>query len=165
MKQEDTIYENQFYKLLDEIKILFFPDKWGTTLFDYSKNELMAITFIYRKNKVNISEIADYLMSPLNTVTGVINRLEKKGIVQRIRDKDDKRIVNISLTEKGLNEYNQGKESVIYYFKEIYSDLSEEERQAIFKVFTKVLKVISTDKKKKEEKNETGKRIKKITIE
>ncbi len=35
------------------------------------------------------------------TVTGVLNRLEKRGLIQRIRRSDDRRAVNVSITEAG----------------------------------------------------------------
>ncbi len=76
-KKEDVFFENLFYNYLDQMKFLFFPDKWSSISLDYSKNELLSIVFIYRKESVNMSEIAEYINAPLNTVTGVINRLEK----------------------------------------------------------------------------------------
>ncbi len=35
------------------------------------------------------------------TVTGVLNRLEKRGLIQRIRRSDDRRAVNVSITDAG----------------------------------------------------------------
>jgi DNA-binding MarR family transcriptional regulator len=40
-------------------------------------------------------------VSPSN-VTGIIDRLEKKGLVERVRQKGDRRVTLITLTEAGL---------------------------------------------------------------
>lgn len=164
-KDINSFYEDQFYQYLDELKFLFFPDKWDTNLLDYSKNELLAIMFIYRQGNVNMSEIAEYLGAPLNTVSGVINRLEKKTIVQRIRDAKDKRIVNISLTEEGINLFNTEKKEIIFYFQKIYNSLSEEEIATVMSVFTKVMKVLKEGTGKESIEEKKVKRIKKIVIE
>ncbi len=117
------------------MKFLFFPDKWSSISLDYSKNELLSIVFIYRKESVNMSEIAEYINAPLNTVTGVINRLEKKQIVERKRDLKDKRVVNIILTQKGKQLYEEEKKEIIYYVKEVYKSLTEEEKKSNYDYF------------------------------
>ena len=46
-------------------------------------------------------ELTKYLNLNSSTVTGIINRLEKKGFVARLPKKNDKRITNIALTSLG----------------------------------------------------------------
>jgi DNA-binding MarR family transcriptional regulator len=36
-----------------------------------------------------------------STVTGIIDRLEQKGLVCRLRDSPDRRVITIQLTERG----------------------------------------------------------------
>ncbi len=164
-EKEDVFFETLFYDYLDEIKFLFFPDKWSSISLDYSKNELLAIVFIYRKENVNMSEVADYINAPLNTVTGVINRLEKKQIVERKRDLKDKRVVNISLTPKGKESFNEEKKEIIYYVKEIYKSLTEEEKRSIMIIAGKVISILKSDKTKTSKEEQKEKRVRKIIIE
>ncbi|EJO5346347.1 MarR family transcriptional regulator [Clostridium botulinum] len=164
-KKEDLFFEKLFYNYLDQIKFLFFPDKWSSISLDYSKNELLSIVFIYRKESVNMSEVAEYINAPLNTVTGVINRLEKKQIVERKRDSKDKRVVNIALTSKGKKLYEEEKNEIIYYVKEIYKSLTEEEKKSLMIIAGKIISVLKSDKIKGNGKRRKGKRVRKITIE
>jgi DNA-binding MarR family transcriptional regulator len=46
-------------------------------------------------------EIRKFLNLNSSTVSGIINRLEKKGLLARLPKSGDKRVVNISLTSKG----------------------------------------------------------------
>lgn len=46
-------------------------------------------------------DIKDFLSLNSSTVTGIINRLEKKGHLARLPKKDDKRVTYIALTSKG----------------------------------------------------------------
>ena len=71
--------ENIIFNYIDEFKVLFFPEQWSNIFLDFSKNEILALLFLYRKKNANMTEIAEYIMAPLNTATGVIARLEKNS--------------------------------------------------------------------------------------
>jgi DNA-binding MarR family transcriptional regulator len=47
------------------------------------------------------SKIANHIMVKSSTVTGVVDRLEKKGFVERMRNSPDRRVITIQLTEAG----------------------------------------------------------------
>jgi DNA-binding MarR family transcriptional regulator len=47
------------------------------------------------------SQIARHILVKSSTVTGIVDRLEQKGLVQRVRNSRDRRVINIELTEKG----------------------------------------------------------------
>ncbi|MCJ7688412.1 MAG: MarR family transcriptional regulator, partial [Clostridiaceae bacterium] len=96
---ETNKIEEIIFDYIDEFKILFFPEQWSDIFLDFSKNEILALLLLYRQRKANMTEIAEYIMAPLNTATGVVSRLEKKLMVERIRSVEDRRIVLITLTE------------------------------------------------------------------
>ncbi len=47
------------------------------------------------------SQIARNMMVKSSTVTGVVDRLEKKGFAERMRNSPDRRVITIQLTEAG----------------------------------------------------------------
>ena len=47
-------------------------------------------------------EIGDRLVSPGPDVTRLLDRLEQRGLVERLRDPEDRRVVRARITEKGL---------------------------------------------------------------
>jgi DNA-binding MarR family transcriptional regulator len=47
-------------------------------------------------------EIGERLVSPGPDVTRLLDRLEGRGLVQRLRDEQDRRVVRARITEKGL---------------------------------------------------------------
>ncbi len=44
-------------------------------------------------------------MVTVSNLTGIVDRLEEKGIVVRDRDKHDRRVIHVKLTEKGKKLY------------------------------------------------------------
>jgi DNA-binding MarR family transcriptional regulator len=54
---------------------------------------------------VPFSEIGAKMMVTVSNLTGIVDRLEEKGIVVRERDKHDRRVIHVKLTEKGKKLY------------------------------------------------------------
>jgi DNA-binding MarR family transcriptional regulator len=163
--KKDFGFETLIFDYIDQLKFLFFPDQWSNAFLDYSKNEILALLLLYRKKTVNMTEIAEYINAPLNTATGVVARLEKKLMVERLRDSEDRRIVNILLTEKAEAFINEEKKLIEHYFTEVYQALTDEEKTAAISIVNKVISVLKQDKSKGSQEDKTVKKIKKIIIE
>lgn len=130
---------------------------------DYSKNEVLALLYLYRKKSANMTEISEYICAPLNTATGVVGRLEQKKMVERIRGNEDRRVVNIVLTSTAEDFINEEKRLLSSYFIQIFSLLTEVEKAAGLSIINKVMDVF---KKGKEEQNKnTASKVKRIPIE
>lgn len=161
---QDIDFEGIIFSYIDEFKFLIFPDKWNNIFLDYSKNEIMALLFLYRFKTANMTQISKYINAPLNTTTGVVNRLEKKKIIERIRSKEDRRIVEIVLTQKGSEFINEEKKNILSIVKAIYEKLTDDEKSAAINIFRKVTEVLMQDMASNDAKSST-KKIKKINIE
>ena len=80
-----------------------------------------------------ISELAEVLNITLPSVTVAINKLMKKGYVEKVRGEEDGRIVYVSLTRQGRRI-----DSAHRYFhdsmvRSIIRDMTESEMQALYK--------------------------------
>lgn len=66
--------------------------------------QLLCLNFLNDKPTFQGShkEIKDFLKLNASTVTGLISRLETKGLVARLPKRDDKRVGLISITAKGV---------------------------------------------------------------
>ncbi len=158
-------FESIIFNYIDEFKFLLFPNQWSNAFLDYSKNEILALLFLYRNKTANMTEIAEYINAPLNTATGVVGRLEKKLMVERSRGNEDRRVVNIVLTEVAEDFINQEKKYIEYYFKEVYKVLTEEEKAAAVSIFSKVLTAFKHGKDNLNGENKEVKKVKRIIVE
>lgn len=70
-------------------------------IIDLSMNEMHTLEAIGYEDVKTMSETAGNLKITLGTLTTSVNRLVKKGYVQRLQDEKDRRIVLIKLTDKG----------------------------------------------------------------
>ena len=65
--------------------------------------QLLCLNFLNEKDTFQAShkEIKDFLKLNASTVTGLISRLETKGLVARLPKRGDKRVKVLSITAKG----------------------------------------------------------------
>ena len=146
---------------IDEVKELLSSEVWGNIFLDCSKNEVLIFWLLYLKERVNMSEIADYIHVPLNTATGIVSRMEKNGLIERNRSSEDKRVVLIGFSKKGMSQFRTLISTMINYGTKVFSALTKEEIQLFIKMTGKVKDVLKEEKQKETK----TKKVRKITIE
>lgn len=65
--------------------------------------QYLVLMVLWEKNNQPVNDIAHRLLLETNTVTPLLQRMEKLGIVNRKKGVTDKRQQIVSLTEKGKN--------------------------------------------------------------
>lgn len=162
--KEQGISQETFQMIIDyieEVKELLSSDIWENIFLNCSKNEVLIFWLLYQKSEVNMTEIAEYIHVPLNTATGIINRMEKNELIVRTRSKEDKRVVLIGFNEKGMAQFQNLINQMIYYGMKVMSSFTKEEMDLFYKMTTKVMEVLRQEKKKEA----TPKKVRRITIE
>ena len=84
------------------------------------------------------AEIARWMLREPQTITSIINRMVKKGLIRKTRDARRKNVIRLSLTEKGEKAYELSikRES----FHRIMSTLTEGKRQMLHEILVDLLK-------------------------
>ena len=75
------------------------------------------------------AEISRWLFREPHTISELVTRMERQGLVSRAKNLDSKKLVRVSLTEKGREICNQSKK--LGSIRRILSCLSEEEQQQL----------------------------------
>ena len=92
-----------------------------------------TIEAISMYKKKTTSEVAKELSITVGTLTIAINKLVKKGYVERIRSEDDRRVVKLGLTKKGRLLYRVHQHFHREMIKAILVGMDEVESQALLK--------------------------------
>ncbi|MCY6356448.1 MarR family transcriptional regulator [Clostridium sp. ZS2-4] len=103
------------------------------------------ITFmktLNRHNTMKISEISTEMSLANSTVSGIADRLEKQNIIKRLRSKEDKRIVNIELTDKGKTIVEEFRGTINEYFEDIFDKCDETQMNAIIEGLEMIKRVL-----------------------
>lgn len=105
---------------------------------DITTNDMHVIEAIGIGEPKKMTEIARQLSITTGTLTKSMNGLEKKSYVNRKRSEEDKRVVQISLTEKGIRAYHHHENFHKILIERVTQGLSEEEIRFLIDVLGKL---------------------------
>lgn len=132
-------YEGQsIINLLKEIKTLTdkcFKKKLN--IGSYTMPQTMLIHNLAQHGKMKISELSAKMGLTNSTVSGIVDRLEDQGVVERKRSTSDRRVVHVDLTAQHKNLY-QGANTLDTYFNEILKEIPAQDAEIIFSGLTKL---------------------------
>ena len=72
-------------------------DKLGLTY-----PQFIVMMVLWEKGKTTMKALTEELMLDSNTLTPLLKKLEAAGLVERSRNKDDERVLDVAPTEKGM---------------------------------------------------------------
>ncbi len=105
---------------------------------DISNNDMHIIEAIDIQEPRRMSEIAKRLSVTVGTLTTNMNNLEDKGYIVRERSTEDKRVVLVSLTEKGRKAFFHHRDFHKKMIRSIVSDLDEDEMKVLIRCLKKL---------------------------
>lgn len=102
-------------KLLNDLLVMLFNEIMDAeqkalitgSFKEISINDMHIIDAIGVGEPKNMSTVAGKMAVTVGTLTTAINNLVKKGYVSRVRSAQDKRVVLLSLTDKGRSAYEK----------------------------------------------------------
>jgi DNA-binding MarR family transcriptional regulator len=84
-----------------------------------------------------ILEIAERMVTVVPGITGLIDRLEQAGLVERRRCPEDRRVVYVALRDKAAQLLAKLDEPVLRLHKELMGHLSEDELRELVRLLEK----------------------------
>lgn len=137
MKEEGELMdENELmHKLID---IFEYKSSYQLKSSNIQPQDMYVLERIYFLGKVKIRDISKQYDIPPSTLTGIIDRLESKKYIERIRSTEDRRAIELVVTELGkqvvkvhikedklfsLNFFNTLQEDKKQLFKELLTEL------------------------------------------
>lgn len=114
---------------------------------DITNNDMHIIEAIGLDEPKNMSAIAHKLSVTVSTLTTNMNGLEKKGYILRERSREDKRVVHVTLTEKGKKAFYHHRDFHKNMIRAIIKDLSEEEMEILRSCLVNLNRFLEPDKK------------------
>ena len=94
--------------LLDEMGPLFAGERAAFAHRCHARQISMAhlflMTMIEKQGPLPMSRVAELVGSGLPTASGIVTRMEERGLVRREHDTRDRRVVLVRLTDEGIAE-------------------------------------------------------------
>ena len=119
---------------------------------ELTNDQHYILRYIHQANECTSSGLADAFEVNKSAITAIINRMADRGLIQRTRDENDRRVVYLTLTEEGNALYQDCQEKVRLLVESIITQFDETEIVNFMNTYEKLASLLSN--KKKEELGE-----------
>ncbi len=100
--------------------------------------QLAVIKMLEPVGKLSLSELSWKIKARNSTVTGIIDRMEREGWVERQRSEEDRRVVHIALTARGRRLASGISIEPVTIFRRVLSELSERDARELRRILTRL---------------------------
>ena len=132
--QKTSLSVDQYYdlwNLLSEVRdAIVRTREMEASQFGISAPQTQVLFFVQAiDGPVTPAQLSRLLFRQSQSVSGLLTRMEKQGLVKRVKDLDRRNQVRIVMTEKGRQAYSQSTQRKS--IQRIMSSLSKEERRQL----------------------------------
>jgi DNA-binding MarR family transcriptional regulator len=137
----DPINEDDDYNLLSLVNQTSHAFALARTreLSKYGLSMMRAAVLLVlqvRDNNATPTEISQWLLREPHTISALLDRMEKDGLIRRYRDLHKRNTVRVAMTEKGRAAYQRSLERETFH--SVMSVLNDEEREQFRQAMTKL---------------------------
>ncbi len=111
------------------------------------KPEIKIIEILGKNGPMIMTELADRAALSLSTVTGIMDSLVAKSLVQRERSEQDRRVVRVELTHEGRKMYQEALEVRLRMVRGMLGSLNNKEQDSLIGLFRKIVDRIESERK------------------
>ncbi len=97
--------------------------------FGITNPQFSAFLALFEHKNMTMGELCDKLYLAYSTATDLIDRMEKNGLLERNRDLQDRRVIRLTITDKGKSVISEVMDARRRYVASILEYLSPEERE------------------------------------
>lgn len=103
-----------------------------------SSQELRVLRAVDNEGCCVMSGLSKAICLSLSSVTGLIDRLVEKKLVRRDRSAEDRRVVQVALTDEGRKAHEAATACCAEMGEDLLTDLSAEEQETLLTLLEKV---------------------------
>ena len=140
MQEFEELQNGQFGYLLSQARNALFAalDKEMAPL-DLTASQFVVVIGAMRKRAQTVTEFGRLAGIEPGPMSRLLDRMEAKGIIRKVRDGADGRQVNVELTEKGVALYPQVDAGMQKVYRQLLKGFDEQEAVAFKHALEKIL--------------------------
>ena len=120
------------------------------SLTDAQFNVLMLLKYQTSGGRINQTNLGNMMLVNRSNITGLIDRMEKSGLVRRISDPEDRRVNHVEITDKGSRILARANKVYYTRLEEIMSVLPKKEFNLLCRTLENVRQQLRTKLQTKE---------------
>jgi MarR family 2-MHQ and catechol resistance regulon transcriptional repressor len=127
-------------------------DKKVARSMDLTCSELNCLKQYFESKSISVKDLAERLNITSGGVTRIVAALEEERLLRRDMAPDDRRGINVSLTEDGNKFVKDLKKITIDYCKDLFEEVSEIDQDTIYNGLNLLNKIWASKLQKDKEK-------------
>ena len=100
--------------------------------------QFFLLGYLANENYLTMTDISKKMGHSTAAATGLVDRLEKLGYVQRLHASEDRRKVMVQITRKGIDLVERIREDITSSLVNLMVDLDQTEQEALLKTYGKI---------------------------
>ena len=105
--------------------------------------EFSVLEVLYFKGKQTIQQIGKSILISSGSMTYVIDKLEQRGLLNRIDCPNDRRVIHVVLSEDGVRFMEKIMPKHLELIHHMFGDLTDQESQTMIQLLKKVSKRVA----------------------
>ena len=140
---------NRQYGIIPKLKLLILYE----SLHILPHGELTILDILWKASEthpgqyITVSDIAKQLDVTLPAISRTLRKLEMKGCIQRLTDRQDRRITYVVITEDGHTALSDSIEIITAFMNRVFAHFKPEEIEEYFYLSKKLLDSITEEEK------------------
>ncbi|MDD3705150.1 MAG: MarR family transcriptional regulator [Clostridiaceae bacterium] len=119
-------------------QVVFQQFKASLAEYDVTPVQYGVLKCLWCQDGQNPSQIAGSLSLDNSTISGILDRMENKGVIKRVADRKDRRSLKVVLTEQGRLLEAPVTEIIEKENKNVLYSLSEEEQATLVEYLNRI---------------------------
>jgi len=107
--------------------------------------QFSALKFLQTTKNSTVGDIAEYLKLSKSSTTQLIERLAKVGLVERVNDQEDRRVVHLTITTAGKQKIIDLKKKFLDKMNKIFSKIPEEDLIELIRIHTNLIETLQKE--------------------
>ena len=136
---EEKCKNETFLVLMQTSKAIHEKIRMEISNYKLNITEFSVLEVLYRKEKQTIQQIGSSILISSGSMTYVIDKLEQKGLLNRHACPGDRRAINVSLTEAGIDVISNIMPKHHELVEDMFKSLTKEEQDTIVELLKKVM--------------------------
>lgn len=134
----DSIVETIIYLYTESRRLT----KGMASQFGLTGPQLTVIKLLETFDNLSLSSLSERIRAQNSTVTGIIDRMEREGLVRRERSTTDRRVVHIKLSDKGQKLARQIQVEPMEIFRGALMSLSGSDLKELLRIMAKLQRYV-----------------------
>lgn len=118
---------------------------------DLTNDQHYTLRYMHKVGTCTSSELAEVFNVKKSAITAMINRMWEKGFIERTRDENDRRVVYLTLTDKGNELFLKTEQRIHKLVESLITKFEQTEIEQFIKTFEKLNQLLQESNDKVEE--------------